>query len=67
MHELTALLRQIADDVAAIRASWCQPAHAQAEEMPAWLRNTLFSDPGVQASAPASPVTAAPPLEPPKP
>lgn len=32
----------------------------QAEEMPAWLRNTLFSDPVAPASAPASPEAASP-------
>ncbi len=44
MSDTNDILRQIAADVALIRAylTSTKPAH---EEMPAWLRNTLFSDP----------------------
>lgn len=52
MCETAALLRQIAADVAAIRAH-LMPTLPPAAEMPAWLRNTLFSDPASLASAPA--------------
>lgn len=65
MHELTAqqileVLRQIAADVAVIRShNEVLVAVPNDEEMPAWLRNTLFNGPASQASAPASSEEAA--------